>query len=103
VQVGGVVVALLAGAVFGGNGGPLILVFVLMFALIVVLAVRPEEREPLWPRSTKTSWPLAALTVVGAGPWSCYGTSMFLSRQPPKPTDEILYTTLGINHYPVQG
>jgi hypothetical protein len=100
VQIGAVVVALAAAAALGADGRLGLLAIGLALALIVLAALLPGDREPLWPPPGITSWPLAALTVAGAVPWLWYGTSMFLlARQPSALTD----VTLGISHYPVQG
>jgi hypothetical protein len=100
VQIGAVIVTLAAAAAFGADGGLVLLAFGLALALIVLVALLPGDREPLWPQPGSISWPLAALTIAAAIPWLWYATSMFsLARQPSAPTDN----TLGINHYPVQG
>ena len=99
VQIGVVIVTLAVAAALGG--GALWLVAVgLSAALIVLVAMLPKDREPLWPQPGSVSWPLAALTVAGVVLWLWYGTRMFmLAQQPSATTDD----TLGVNHYQVQG
>jgi hypothetical protein len=100
VQVGVVVVALAAAAALGVSGGLVLVAVSLAVALIVVVVMLPRDREPLWPRPGRASWPLAVLTVAGAVLWLWYATRMFvLAHRPSVLTDD----TLGVNHYLVQG
>jgi hypothetical protein len=46
VQIGVVILALLASSALGGDGGPFVLACVLAFGLMTLVALLPEDREP---------------------------------------------------------
>lgn len=72
----------------------------LVIAIETVIVTGVPRRWPFAVRATTSARPLAALALIGAGPWLVYAVNMWDFNRQDRLDKDI---TVGIDHYSVQG
>jgi hypothetical protein len=99
VQLVVVAVALVISALAGAESGAFSLGAVVLLEVAILAAMLPRANRS-GSHSIRVSWPLAAMAVIGAGPWLVYAGAMWAANREDHAPEEI---TIAINHWAIQG